>query len=67
MLAHQLFYGGEGLDAGIHAKLKLAKDLRHRAGNFFVRTEEKSLVTHTKTIVGTPVRSGKLRWSLELR
>jgi hypothetical protein len=35
--------------------------LRHCAGDFFVGTEEKSSVTHTKVIVGTAVRGGKLR------
>jgi hypothetical protein len=35
--------------------------LRHCAGNFFVGTEEKSLITHTMVIVGTAVRRGKLR------
>jgi hypothetical protein len=36
--------------------------LRHRASGFFIGTEEKSFVTHTKVIVGTAVSSGKLRW-----
>ena len=61
MLGHQFLDGGERLDARFDGKLQLAQDLRHRAGDFFIGTEEKSSVTHTKVIVGTAVRGGKLR------
>ena len=61
MLGHQFLDGGERLDARFDGKLQLAQDLRHCAGDFFVGTEEKSSVTHTKVIVGTAVRGGKLR------
>ena len=61
VLAHQPLNRGEGFSAGFDAELQLAQDLRHCASGFFIGTEEKSLVTHTKVIVGTPVRSGKLR------
>jgi len=61
VLGHQFLDGGERFDARFDGKLQLTQDLRHCAGNFFVGTEEKSSVTHTKMIVGTPVRRGKLR------
>jgi hypothetical protein len=49
VLAHQLLDGSKWLRAGLDVELELAQDLRHRASGFFIGTEEKSLVTHTKT------------------
>ena len=61
VFSHQPFDRGKGFRAGFDAELQLAQDLRYRASGLFIRTEEKSLVTHTKVIVGTRVRPGKLR------
>ena len=49
VLAHQLLNGSKGLGAGFHREFQFAQDLRHRAGGFFLGTEEQSLVTHTKS------------------
>ena len=48
MLAHQLLHCGESFSAGLDAELQLAQDLCERASSLFVRTEEKSLVTHIR-------------------
>ena len=61
VIAHQLLDCSERFNAGLDAEFQLAQDLRHRAGGFFIGTEEKSLITHTKIILGTPVIPSKLR------
>ena len=61
VFAHQLLDCSERFGAGLDGEFELAQDLRHRAGGFFVGTEEKSLVTHG-VIVGNAVRAIKLRW-----
>jgi hypothetical protein len=61
VLAHQLLHYSERLVAGVDGEFELGQDLRHCASSSFVGTEEESLVTHIKDIVGTPVRTGKLR------
>jgi len=62
MLAHQLLHCSEGFRAGLDGELQLAQDLRHGASGFVIGTEEKSLESHTKAIVGNRRKAHKLRW-----
>ena len=61
MLTHQFLNRGKGFGAGNDGKVQLAENLCYGASRFFIGTEEESLITHIKVIVGTPVRLIKLR------
>jgi hypothetical protein len=61
MLRHQAFHRGKRINDRRDSKFEFAKKLIHDAGEFLIRAEKKSLVTHDEPIVGRPVSTGKLR------